>query len=109
MNIEYAEGSHIDTFTPVPIPPEFVQTPDGKSHGLMGEYYNNPRFEGKPVFTRVDQVVDFEYHGDHSPDPRIGATNYSIRWTGRFTSPRPASIASRSQATMAPACSSTAS
>jgi beta-glucosidase len=87
MNIEYAEGSHIDTFTPVPIPPEFVQTPDGKSHGLMGEYYNNPRFEGKPVFTRVDQVVDFEYHGDHSPDPRIGATNYSIRWTGRFTSP----------------------
>ena len=87
IQIEYTEGSHIDTFTPVPIPSELLQTPDGKSHGLLGEYFGNPLFEGQPAFTRVDPAISFAYSGDQSPDPRIAATNYSIRWTGRFAAP----------------------
>ena len=61
--------------------------------GLMGEYFANPSFQGKPVFTRRD--VRFHHDWKESPagqDPPVGGASTpgmkdfplgdsSIRWT----------------------------
>jgi beta-glucosidase len=86
VKIEFAEGAHLSSSRSVPIPSEYLKTPDGQTSGLLGEYYNNRQFEGEPVFTRVDSTVNFDYRDD-SPDPRIKADNFSIRWTGKFIPP----------------------
>jgi hypothetical protein len=49
--------------------------------GLTAEYYDNMDFTGAKV-TRTDATVDFEW-GSGSPDPSIGADQFSARWTGQ--------------------------
>ncbi|RLC83073.1 MAG: hypothetical protein DRI61_00375 [Chloroflexi bacterium] len=46
-----------------------------------GEYFNNRSLSGAPVFTRCDSAIDFDW-GQGSPDPRIPADSFSVRWTG---------------------------
>ena len=86
VKIEFNEGTHIESFNAVSIPSQYLKTPDGKANGLLGAYYNNPRLEGPPVFTRVDTNINFDYKLG-SPDPRIQSNDFSIRWTGWFTPP----------------------
>jgi len=55
-------------------------------HGLTGRYYNGRSFEGKPVVTRSDHAVDFNWimnkaHAD------LDAYCFSVRWTGRLVPP----------------------
>lgn len=51
--------------------------------GLDGEYYDNVDLTGFK-FTRVDPNIAFDW--DYaSPDPRLGADTFSIRWTGYLT------------------------
>jgi beta-glucosidase len=49
--------------------------------GLLGEYFNNESFKGKPVLTRVDRGVKFDW-GDRAPDPAVHPDHFSVRWTG---------------------------
>jgi len=54
--------------------------------GLTGEYFNNRDLTGTPIFTRVDDSVDFDWRND-SPDPGIpanqfAADGFSVRWIG---------------------------
>jgi beta-glucosidase len=63
----------------VPIPSIYLETEDGKQ-GALGEYFANNKLEGKPLFTRVDDNVDF-YWESGSPDLRLPVDNFSIRWT----------------------------
>jgi beta-glucosidase len=63
--------------------------PPGDSHGmngLKGDYFANKTFEGKPVLTRIDEMIRFDW-GDAGPAPEIGENNYSVRWTGTLTMP----------------------
>jgi uncharacterized delta-60 repeat protein len=60
-------------------------TPDSspqepRTAGLTGQYFNNDDFTS-PVFTRTDAIVNFDW-ATGSPDPRIGADTFSVRWTG---------------------------
>jgi beta-glucosidase len=87
VKIEYSEGTRIGNFKAVPIPSQYIKTPDGKSDGFLGEYFNNVKFEGQPVFTRVDTNINFDYKVG-SPDPKIANDNFSIRWTAKFTAPQ---------------------
>ncbi len=54
--------------------------------GWKGEYYNNRFLSGTPIFIRSDPSIDaiggldFNW-GVGSPDPLIGADDFSIRWT----------------------------
>ncbi|MEQ1859335.1 MAG: PA14 domain-containing protein [Chthoniobacteraceae bacterium] len=48
--------------------------------GLFGGYFNGAGLDA-PVFQRVDGSIDFNW-GAGSPDPRIGADNFSARWNG---------------------------
>jgi len=67
----------------VPVPSSVLRTPDGQP-GLSGSYFKGIDLAGKPVVTRVDQQVDFEFTG-HPPAPGLGATDFSVRWTGTLT------------------------
>jgi len=54
-----------------------------------GEYYNNRNLQGPPVLVRCDRSIDF-YWGTRSPDSRIPAGNFSIRWTQNINLPEEA-------------------
>ncbi|HEY0713948.1 MAG TPA: PA14 domain-containing protein, partial [Polyangia bacterium] len=72
----------------MPPPPDVSTAPDAVQsmvNGLRGEYHNGQNFE-TPVFTRIDQVINFSWVKT-SPDPRIGEDNFSVRWTG-YIEPR---------------------
>jgi beta-glucosidase len=55
--------------------------------GLKGEYFANMELAGDPVITRTDAQVDFDW-GSGSPDPRVPADSFSVRWTGMLTAPK---------------------
>ena len=60
---------------------------DSKKQGLWAEYFNNSFLQGRPVLTRVDDVIDFNW-GTGSPAPGIvNEERFSIRWTGKIVIP----------------------
>lgn len=54
--------------------------PPTTSGGLAGDYYNNQDFTDWR-FSRIDPGVNFDW-GLGSPDPRIDADTFSVRWSG---------------------------
>jgi beta-glucosidase len=73
----------------VPVPAAQLSTPDSSGRivsGLRGEYFDNPRLEGRPRLTRIDQRVDFGWTLN-SPGRGIPFDWYSVRWTGTLTVP----------------------
>jgi beta-glucosidase len=72
------------------VPASALRAPEaGRSvQGLRGEYFDNREMKGDPVFTRVDQRVDF-YWGSRTPDPRLKDNDtVAVRWTGEIVAPR---------------------
>jgi hypothetical protein len=61
----------------------------GNGAGLLGQYWTNTTstaftnvtFNTLPTLTRTDAVVNFTWNSA-GPDPRIGQTNFTARWTG---------------------------
>lgn len=51
--------------------------------GWRGEYFPNRYLSGEPRFVRFDKTIAFDW-GLDSPDPRLGADNFSVRWTREF-------------------------
>jgi N-acetylmuramoyl-L-alanine amidase len=47
------------------------------------EYFNNKTLSGLPILVRFEDSINHDW-GNGSPDPMIGADNFSARWTGRF-------------------------
>jgi len=83
VSIITAEGVSLNRLKAVPVPPGFLRTPDGRQEGLLGEYFNDPAWQGKPVFTRVDDSINFNWKGK-APGAGINDDHFSIRWTGLF-------------------------
>jgi beta-glucosidase len=73
--VRYARG-------PGRLSPEFVVVPGD----FRGEYFDNPTLSGAPKLTRSDSKIDFGW-SFNSPGRDIPNDWYSIRWTGRITSP----------------------
>ncbi len=86
LEVMYAEGAHLDaeTLNLKPIPSFYLQTEDGKS-GLVGEYYNNTNWQGKPTMVRVDDQVDFSWQ--YNPISEVLRDTFSIRWKGYLIAP----------------------
>jgi beta-glucosidase len=86
--ILYAEGGHLaeGVSNLYAIPSAYLETEDGEK-GLTGEYFANAELEGEPVFTRIDENVDF-YWESHAPAPQLNDDNFSIRWTGYIVPPK---------------------
>jgi beta-glucosidase len=51
--------------------------------GLLGQYFNNPDFEGEPVLSRLDTGIRFNWVIT-KPDEQIESFNFSVRWTGKL-------------------------
>jgi hypothetical protein len=60
----------------------------GAGDGLKAEYFAKAggKFEGTPVLTRVDRLIDFSW-GTAAPDPAVGADDFTVRWTGWIQAP----------------------
>jgi len=83
MAVTFSAGTHPEGMK---ITPSHLKPSQGTGVGLTGEYFDNPDLKGQPVFTRLDDTVNFYWDNTQSPDPRIASTsNYSIRWTGTLT------------------------
>ena len=81
IEVIYAQGSELATGISklVPIPSIYLEIEDGKQ-GASGEYFANNKLEGQPLFTRIDNNIDFYWEAG-SPDPRLPVDNFGIRWT----------------------------
>ena len=79
--IIYAEGSDLaeGIHNLTPIPSRYFVTEDGKQ-GALGEYFNNRDMNGAPVFTRLDDNIDF-YWEHLSPRYDLPDDNFGVRWT----------------------------
>ena len=85
--VVYAQGSTLVEGFPVPISRNALHTADGQA-GLTGEYFDNVNLSGKPVLTRVDRTVNFNWD-KVVPVPGLQRDNFSVRWTGTLTPPAP--------------------
>ena len=70
-----------------PVPAENLRTPDGKSNGLLGEYFDNMSLAGAPALRRVDPTVDFRW-ATGAPAPGLPDDEFSTRWTGSLVAAR---------------------
>lgn len=71
---DLAEGVH-NLF---PVPSCYLQTPDGQQ-GVFGEYFDNREMKGEPLFTRVDDDINFYWEND-SPHRLMPANDFGIHW-----------------------------
>jgi beta-glucosidase len=59
--------------------------------GLWGEYFPNTKLQGKPVLTRLDKQINFNW-GYDAPHPALHRPNdrntFSSRWTGELLPPK---------------------
>lgn len=87
--ILYAQGSPYVSELMVPVPRTLLHPAKGSAaFGLKGEYFDNVALTGKPVVTRVDQQVDFDWDAA-APVPEVKAMEFGVRWTGTITPPVP--------------------
>lgn len=68
------------------IPGRYLQTLD-KKQGIDADYFNNIRFEGAPVFSRVEDNVDV-YWGNGTPDKQLEDDHFAVRWSGYLIPPK---------------------
>jgi len=51
--------------------------------GIQGEYFDNNDLSGSPLFTKIDENINFPW-GGKVPDERLKIQNYSVRWRGKL-------------------------
>jgi beta-glucosidase len=89
----YAQGSAYVEGLPVPLPRTALHPSAGSTEeGLRGEYFASADFSGRPVLTRIDPQVDFDWNSA-SPAPGIPAKSFSVRWSGTLEVPQPGDYA----------------
>ncbi|HRX11694.1 MAG TPA: glycoside hydrolase family 3 N-terminal domain-containing protein, partial [Draconibacterium sp.] len=89
VDVQYALGCDRENVEYVTVGSDFLScTTNGKNQkGLNGEYFDNVTLAGKPVFTRIDRQVSFQWTL-FSPDPeKLSYDFYSVRWTGKIKAP----------------------
>ncbi len=83
----YAQGSPYADGVALPVPRTLLHPSAGAAaEGLKGEYFAGDSFAGKPVATRVDKEIDFDWNSA-SPAPGVSAERFAVRWTGTITPP----------------------
>jgi len=55
-------------------------TTAGTGGGVRGDYFKGMNFENH-MLSRIDPKIGFNW-SEGAPDPKVGADNFSIRWTG---------------------------
>ena len=85
----YAQGSPYAESIALPVPRTLLH-PDMTSatEGLHAEYFPSTSFTGKPVLTRLDKQIDFDWNAA-KPTPAVPAEAFAVRWTGAISLPEP--------------------
>jgi beta-glucosidase len=88
-HIVYAQGASFADGLAAPLPQSQLR-PSATSHeqGLKAEYFANDHFGGKPVVTRIDPQIDFDWNSA-APVAGTDLTAFSVRWTGTVSVPAP--------------------
>ncbi len=83
----YAQGAPYAEGVAIPVPRTLLH-PDNqpKVDGLTGEYFASAGFDGKPVLTRVDKQIDFDWNSA-SPIAGVPQNTFAVRWSGSITPP----------------------
>jgi beta-glucosidase len=86
-NVVYVQGTGLTGPATELVPSDALFT-DGnrKEHGLMAEYYSNPKLEGTPTMSRTDANVNFEWA--YSGVTAELVRNFSVRWEGVLVPPK---------------------
>lgn len=79
MDAEYTKSREDKVLT---LPVNLGTAPISRN-SLKGEYFNNTNLTGKPVVSRKDNNIDFNWRGG-SPVPVIGKDFFSVRWKGKI-------------------------
>ena len=84
IKVDYKMGCAINNESLIPIEPKYFAEVKGTNKtGMKGEYFNNMNLSGKPVLTRIDSMVNFNF-GTNSPAPGLPEDHFSIRWKGKI-------------------------
>lgn len=88
IDVKYEFGVKIKRLE-LPIAPAGMYVlEDGKTPGIKADFFNNKELEGKPVATRIDESINFNWGQGESPVPgKVNDDKFSIRWTGKLKSP----------------------
>ena len=87
IKVEYSMGCVVGSGVLRPIEPHYFAKVEGADKtGMRGEYFDNMNLSGKPVLTRIDSTVNFDF-GTNSPAPGVPKEHYSIRWKGKIIPP----------------------
>ena len=86
FQIFYAPGCGRKSVDFVSVPSEnlFLYEDGKRKNGIKGEYFNNPKLEGKPALTRVDPKINFRWTLFSPDQEKINYDWYSVRWTGKL-------------------------
>ena len=80
----YSEGANRNNPAYEVISSDYLNA-EGKP-GLKASYFDNTKLAGNPVLERQDAQIDFHWTL-YSPDEKLEADHYSVRWTGELTAP----------------------
>ncbi|MGA2982741.1 MAG: glycoside hydrolase family 3 C-terminal domain-containing protein [Terriglobia bacterium] len=84
-----AQGSPYLSQLPLPVPSTVFHPGEGAEvEGLKAEYFSHTSFSGKPVLTRVDPRIQFDWNSA-APAPGVDMKAFAVRWTGTLTPPGP--------------------
>ena len=84
IKVEYKMGCAVNSESLIPIEPQYFAKVEGTNKtGMRGEYFDNMNLSGKPVLTRIDSMVNFNF-GTGSPAPGLPKDHFSIRWKGKI-------------------------
>jgi beta-glucosidase len=84
--ISYAQGSSLAEGLAMPIEHTALHPSSGSGDGLTGEYFKTKDLSGKPVLTRIDRNINFNWD-KVVPIKGLQRDDYSVRWTGTFRPP----------------------
>jgi beta-glucosidase len=93
VKISYTAGGERKTDSFSNVPSEYLSCIiNGKTEqGVLGEYFDNPKFEGEPIMSRKDGSIAFGWTL-FSPNPKIPYDWFSARWAGKLKAPRTGKI-----------------
>jgi beta-glucosidase len=84
-HVVYAQGAPHADGVALTVPRTMFRPRAGSSvEGLKAEYFAGGDVSGKPVATRVDHEIDFDWNSA-APVPGVKQDDFSVRWSGLIT------------------------
>jgi beta-glucosidase len=88
-HILYSQGAPYVEGIVLPVPRSLFRPAAGSAEeGLKAEYFASTSMQGKPVISRVDPQIDFDWTSV-SPLPGNSTGGFGVRWTGVLVPPAP--------------------